>query len=112
MKSRDLEHLGNTLPKGPFLTKNTTTIEKTVHFYYAIVFLLRPHIYYAADPSLRGKLSAILRNMVSARVVFLARRGKWGAAERKCRKMALSEALFSALFWLGLWQFLRWSPLA
>ena len=30
-----------TLPKGPFRTKNTTTIVKTVN-YYAVVFLLRP----------------------------------------------------------------------
>ena len=52
-------------PKGPFRTKNTTTTEKLVN-YYAVVFLLRPPVYYAAVPSWRGKMSVIPRKMVSA----------------------------------------------
>ena len=51
--------------KRPFRTKNTTMIEKLVN-YYAVVFLLRPQIYYAADPSMRGGMSVIPRKMVPA----------------------------------------------
>ena len=36
-------HCGYPVPKGPFRTKNTTTIVKIVN-YYAVVFLLRPQI--------------------------------------------------------------------
>ena len=39
---QSMEHAG--LPKGPFRSKNTTTIVKRVN-YYAVVFLLRPPPY-------------------------------------------------------------------
>ena len=41
------------VPKGPFRTKNTTTIAKIVKFLRRSVFYYPPHIYYAGDPSLR-----------------------------------------------------------
>ena len=57
-------------PKGPFRTKNITTIAKIAN-YYAVVFWLRPpQIYYAVDPSWRRKMSVIPRKMVSAQAVL------------------------------------------
>ena len=34
--------------------------------YYAVVLLLRPHIYYAVNPSFKGKVPATPRKIVSA----------------------------------------------
>ena len=54
------------LPKGPFRTKNTTTIEKIVN-YYAAMFLLRPPNLLRRGPFFeRRKMSVIPRKMVSA----------------------------------------------
>ena len=52
-------------PKGPFRTKNTTTIAKIVN-YYAVVFLLRPPNSVRRGPLFERKMSVIPRKMVSA----------------------------------------------
>ena len=86
-------------PKGPFRTKNTTTIAKIVN-YYAIVFLLRPlyllrcgpfveskNVCNSQERAVRTKCAAIvndsaivkiLRVVNLLRVVFLVRRGPLG----------------------------------
>ena len=86
-------------PKGPFRTKNTTTIVKIVN-YYAVVFLLRPpnlvrrgpfferkNVYNSQENGVRTRCAAIvnhpavlkiLRVVNLLRVVFLVRRGPLG----------------------------------
>ena len=86
-------------PKGPFRTKNATTIAKLVN-YYAVVFLLRPPNLVRRGPLLEGKnvcnsqengvrtrrtaivnhpaVLKILRVVNLLRVVFLVRRGPLG----------------------------------
>ena len=54
-------------PKGPFRTKNTTTIAKIVN-YYAVVFLLRPPDLLRHGPFSEREMSVIARKMVSAQV--------------------------------------------
>ena len=88
-----------TIPKGPFRTKNTTTIVKIVN-YYAVVFLLRPPNLLRRGPFLERKnvcnsqendvrtrcaaivnhpsVLKILRVVNLLRVVFLVRRGPLG----------------------------------
>ena len=87
------------VPKGPFRTKNTTTIAKIVN-YYAVVFLLRPPNLVRRGPFLERKnvcnsqgncvrtscaaivnhpaVLKILRVVNLLRVVFLVRRGPLG----------------------------------
>ena len=87
------------IPKGPFRTKNTTTIAKIVN-YYAVVFLLRPPNLLRPGPFLERKnvcnsqengihtrcativnhpaVLKILRVVNLLRVVFLVRRGPLG----------------------------------
>ena len=88
------------LPKGPFRTKNTTTIAKIVN-YYTVVFLLRPpnlvrhgpflertHVCNSQENGARTRRTAIvnhpavlkvLRVVNLLRVVFLVRRGPLGS---------------------------------
>ena len=95
-------------PKGPFRTKNTTTIAKIVN-YYAVVFLLRPPNLLRRGPFLKRKnvcnsqenrvrtscavivnhpaVLKILRVVNVLPVVFLVRRGPLG---RKHWEMALN----------------------
>ena len=89
------------VPKGPFRTKNTTTIAKIVN-YYAVVFLLRPpdllrhgpfsereNVCNSQENGVRTRCAAIvnhraivqiLRVVNLLRVVFLVQRGPWGGA--------------------------------
>ena len=89
-------------PKGPFRTKNTTTIEKIVN-YYAVVFLLRPpnllrrgpfferkNVCNSQENGVRTRCAAIvnhpavlkiLRVVNLLRVVFLVRRGPLGTSQ-------------------------------
>ena len=91
------------IPKGPFRTKNATTIAKRVN-YYAVVFLLRPPDLLRCGPfseresvcnsqenGVRTRCAAvvnhraivkILRVVNSLRVVFLVRRGPLGCTSR------------------------------
>ena len=87
------------MPKGPFRTKNTTTIVKIVN-YYAVVFLLRPpnllhhgpfferkNVCNSQENGVRARCAAIvnhaavlkiLRVVNLLRVLFLVRRGPLG----------------------------------
>ena len=42
-------------PKGPSSTENATATQGIVN-YYVVAFYHAPHIYYAVDPSLTGKV--------------------------------------------------------
>ena len=99
------------MPKGPFRTKNTTTIAKIVN-YYAIVFLLRPpnllrrgpflereNVCNSQENGVRTRHAAIvnhpavlkiLRVVNLLRVVFLVRRGPLGVQKREKKKTLLS----------------------
>ena len=96
-------------PKGPFRTKNTTTIVKIVN-YYAAVFLLRPpnllrrgpflerkNVCNSQESGVRTRCAAIvnhpavlkiLRVVNLLRVVFLVRRGPLGFCNnrRNCQR--------------------------
>ena len=91
-------------PKGPFRTKNTTTIVKIVN-YYAVVFLLCPpnlvrrgpfferkNVCNSQENGVRTRCAAIvnhpavlkiLRVVNLIRVLFLVRRGPLGISEEK-----------------------------
>ena len=93
------EHL---LPKGPFRTKNTTTIVKIVN-YYAVVFLLRPpnlvrrgpfferkNVCNSQENGVRTRCAAIVNHPAVLKIlrvvnllciVFLVRRGPLGNLE-------------------------------
>ena len=93
------QKIGPRLPKGPFRTKNTTTIAK-ISNYYAVVFLLRPpnllrrgpflekkHVCNSQENGVRTSCAAIvnhpavlkiLRIVNLLHVVFLVRRGPLG----------------------------------
>ena len=60
------KNLAENKPEGPFRTKNTTAIAKIVKLLRRKCFYYAPQIYYAADPSWRGKMSVIPRKLVSA----------------------------------------------
>ena len=90
---------GGVSPKGPFRTKNTTTIAKILN-YYGVVFLLRPPNLLRRGPFWKRKnvcnsqenrvrtssaavvnhpaVLKILRVVNLLRVVFLVRQGPWG----------------------------------
>ena len=95
-----VQNLGLDLPKGPFRTKNTTTIAKILN-YYAVVFLLRrtkilvrrgpfferKNVCNSQENGVRTRRAAIvnhpavletLRVVNLLRVVFLVRRGPFG----------------------------------
>ena len=100
-------------PKGPFRTKNTTTIEKIVN-YYAVVFLLRPPHLLRHGPFLERKMSVVFRKEVSTegaaivnhsalanslrvahllRVLFLVRQGPLRGGAKK-EKMSSSQCQY------------------
>ena len=106
------------LPKGPFRTKNTTTIAKIVN-YYAAVFLLRPQNLVRRGPFFEGKnvcnsqekfgvhtrraaivnhpaVLEILRVVNLLRVVFLVRRGPLGSPEVPQTSPEVSPFLWEA----------------
>ena len=90
------------LPKGPFRTKNTTTIAKLVN-YYAVVFLLRPpdllwrgpfsereNVCNSQENGVRTRCAAIVNHRAIVKilrivnllcVVFLVRQGPLGIAQ-------------------------------
>ena len=54
------------VPKGPFRTKKVYDDSKNSELLRRSVFTTPPQMHYAADPSRRGKMSAIPRKLVSA----------------------------------------------
>ena len=107
------------LPKGPFRTKNTTTIVKIAN-YYAVVFLLRPpyllrhrpfyerkNVCNCQENGVHTRCAAIvnhcvvvnlLRRVNLLRVVFLVRRGPLGSFVHSHVQLAIASECFTPLF--------------
>ena len=64
--------------------------------YYAVVFLLRPHIYYAVNPSLTGEMSAIpRRNGVGTRCAAIVNLIHYAIENLLRRANLLRRSIFS-----------------